>query len=131
MVVRGAMEFQIEVQPRFDYARDPHEVEMHPHGVLFRSPSLTLALEGAISKTMGSAGRLGREGDGVVATFALAGGHRGVLRARARAGGPHLPAVPGARDRRTPSRRRSATGGAGWSARATAAAGARWCTARR
>ena len=26
---------------------------MHPHGVLFRAPSLTLALEGAIAKTMG------------------------------------------------------------------------------
>jgi GH15 family glucan-1,4-alpha-glucosidase len=74
MVVRGAMEFHIEVQPRFDYARDPHEVEMHPHGVLFRSSSLTLALEGAISKTMGSSGRLRREGDGVVATFSLEAG---------------------------------------------------------
>ena len=43
------MEFQIEVQPRFDYGRAAHEVEMHPHGVLFRSPDLTLALEGAIA----------------------------------------------------------------------------------
>ena len=38
VVVRGQMGFQIEVQPRFDYGRAEHEVEMHPHGVLFRSP---------------------------------------------------------------------------------------------
>ena len=53
VVVRGEMDFQIEVQPRFDYGRAEHEVEMHPHGVLFRSPDLTLALEGAIARTMG------------------------------------------------------------------------------
>ena len=54
VVVRGEMRFVIEVQPRFDYGRAEHEVEMHPHGVLFRSPRLTLALEGAIAKAMGS-----------------------------------------------------------------------------
>ena len=74
VVVRGAMEFLIEVQPRFDYAREEHEVEMHPHGVLFRSPSLSLALEGAIARTMGHAGRLSRVGDGVMATVSLEAG---------------------------------------------------------
>ncbi|HWT23085.1 MAG TPA: glycoside hydrolase family 15 protein [Solirubrobacteraceae bacterium] len=74
VVVRGTMEFVIEVQPRFCYGREKHEVEMHPHGVLFRSPSLAMALEGAIAKTMGSVGRLKREGDGVVATFSLEAG---------------------------------------------------------
>ena len=52
VAVRGEMRFLIEVQPRFDYGRAEHEVEMHPHGVLFRSPELTLALEGAIARTM-------------------------------------------------------------------------------
>jgi GH15 family glucan-1,4-alpha-glucosidase len=74
VVVRGAMEFQIEVQPRFDYGREEHEVEMHPHGVLFRAPSLTLALEGAIAKTMGSQRRLERRGPGVRATFEVHAG---------------------------------------------------------
>jgi GH15 family glucan-1,4-alpha-glucosidase len=69
VVVRGAMEFQISVQPRFDYGREEHEVEMHPHGVLFRAPSLSLALEGAIAKTMGGTERtLVRTGPGVEAT---------------------------------------------------------------
>jgi GH15 family glucan-1,4-alpha-glucosidase len=74
VVVRGEMDFQIEVQPRFDYGRAEHEVEMHPHGVLFRSPDLTLALEGAIARTMGHERRLERRGKGVYATFSLKAG---------------------------------------------------------
>jgi GH15 family glucan-1,4-alpha-glucosidase len=74
VIVRGEMEFLIEVQPRFDYGRAEHEVEMHPHGVLFRSPVLTLALEGAIAKAMGHERRLQRVDGGVRATFELAAG---------------------------------------------------------
>jgi GH15 family glucan-1,4-alpha-glucosidase len=74
VVVRGQMGFQIEVQPRFDYARAEHEVEMHPHGVLFRSPDLTLALEGAIARTMGHERRLERRDQGIFATFDLTEG---------------------------------------------------------
>jgi len=74
VVVRGEMRFVIEVQPRFDYGRAEHEVEMHPHGVLFRSPVLTLALEGAIARAMGSDRRLERVGGGIRATFDLRAG---------------------------------------------------------
>jgi len=45
--VRGEMPFTVEVQPRFDYGREPHRVEIQQHGVVFRSPSLALALEGS------------------------------------------------------------------------------------
>ena len=74
VVVRGHMDFQIEVQPRFDYGRAAHEVEMHPHGVLFRSPDLTLALEGAIARTMGHERRLERRGAGIFARVSLQAG---------------------------------------------------------
>jgi GH15 family glucan-1,4-alpha-glucosidase len=75
VVVRGTMEFELEIQPRFDYGRDDHEVEMHPHGVLFRAPSLTLALEGAIAKSMGGAERaLERRGQGVRTRFTIEAG---------------------------------------------------------
>jgi GH15 family glucan-1,4-alpha-glucosidase len=74
VIVRGHMEFQLEVQPRFDYGRVEHEVEMHPHGVLFRSPDLTLALEGAIARTMGHERRLERRGDGIFARISLDAG---------------------------------------------------------
>ena len=74
VVVRGTMEFELEVQPRFDYGREDHEVEMHPHGVLFRAPSLALALEGAIAKSMHGPERMERVGQGVRARFTVAAG---------------------------------------------------------
>ena len=72
--VRGEMDYMIDVQPRFDYGRADHEVEMHPHGVVFRSPDLTLAFEGAIARAMGSDRRIERRGGGVYTTFRLAAG---------------------------------------------------------
>ncbi len=74
VVVRGHLRFVLELQPRFDYGRAEHEVEMHPHGVLFRSPDLTLAFEGAIARTMGSEQRLTRHEGGIRATFELSHG---------------------------------------------------------
>ncbi len=73
-VVRGKMRFAIEVQPRFDYGRAEHEVEMHPHGVLFRSSALTVALEGAIARRGGAEERVQRDGQGVRAAFELEAG---------------------------------------------------------
>jgi GH15 family glucan-1,4-alpha-glucosidase len=64
--VRGRMPFRVEVEPRFDYAREPHEVELRDQGALFRAPSLTLALEGEAS--------LERTERGVAAHFALSAG---------------------------------------------------------
>ena len=57
------MRFQIEVQPRFNYGRDPHETIFHENGVLFRSASLSLALETAVP--------LDFHEDGAYAEFAL------------------------------------------------------------
>ena len=36
-VVRGVMRFAIEIQPRFDYGRKPHKLEISDHGAVFRS----------------------------------------------------------------------------------------------
>jgi GH15 family glucan-1,4-alpha-glucosidase len=44
LCVRGEMRFRVEVEPRFDYGREQHETIAHERGVVFRSPSLTLAL---------------------------------------------------------------------------------------
>jgi GH15 family glucan-1,4-alpha-glucosidase len=75
IVVRGALEFQISMQPRFDYGQEEHDVEVHPHGALFRAPSLSLALEGAIAKLMGgSEPSVAREGPGVRGTFHVEAG---------------------------------------------------------
>src|SRR5918999_2286915 len=43
--VRGDMRFRLDLQPRFNYARDAHETEQSEHGVVFRSASLCLALQ--------------------------------------------------------------------------------------
>ncbi|WP_446218548.1 glycoside hydrolase family 15 protein [Micromonospora sp. IBHARD004] len=43
-IVRGTMRFRVECQPRFNYGRDPHELEEYPDGVVYRTPSLTLTL---------------------------------------------------------------------------------------
>jgi pentatricopeptide repeat protein len=45
--VRGQLRFRAEVEPRFDYARAEHTVEPIEHGVVFRSPDLSLALQAA------------------------------------------------------------------------------------
>jgi GH15 family glucan-1,4-alpha-glucosidase len=43
--VRGSLRFGLDMQPRFNYARDPHETHQHEHGVVFESDSLCLALQ--------------------------------------------------------------------------------------
>jgi GH15 family glucan-1,4-alpha-glucosidase len=79
VVVRGRMTFELEVQPRFDYGRERHDVEVHPHGVLFRAPSLSLALEGAISRALGAEGTANRLQGGIAATFELDAGRSAAL----------------------------------------------------
>jgi len=73
VAVRGRMRFRVEVEPRFNYGRDAHEVEPHEHGVVFRSPGLALALEGATPLEREDGGVRGRfELDsGEAATFVL------------------------------------------------------------
>ena len=48
MGVRGEIRFRVDVQPRFNYGRDPHDVVFHENGVVLKSQGLTLALESAI-----------------------------------------------------------------------------------
>jgi GH15 family glucan-1,4-alpha-glucosidase len=43
-VVRGALRFAFECEPRFDYGRRAHDVELSEHGAVFRTDDLTLTL---------------------------------------------------------------------------------------
>ncbi|MCW3842789.1 glycoside hydrolase family 15 protein, partial [Micromonospora yasonensis] len=43
-MIRGTMHFKLECRPRFNYGRDRHDLEVHPEGYVFRSPSLSLTL---------------------------------------------------------------------------------------
>jgi GH15 family glucan-1,4-alpha-glucosidase len=42
--VRGEMAFSVEVEPRFDYARQSHATHIDKNGALFDNPGLTVAL---------------------------------------------------------------------------------------
>ncbi|MFE9955080.1 glycoside hydrolase family 15 protein [Micromonospora sp. NPDC005299] len=43
-MVRGTMRFRIDCEPRFNYGRDPHELDVHPEGQVFRSRALSLSV---------------------------------------------------------------------------------------
>ncbi|MDM4719067.1 glycoside hydrolase family 15 protein [Micromonospora sp. WMMA1363] len=43
-MVRGTMRFRADCRPRFNYGRDPHDLETHPGGIVFRSPTISLTL---------------------------------------------------------------------------------------
>jgi len=42
--VRGRMPFRMEAEPRFDYGRERHDLRLAPHGAIFETPSLSVAL---------------------------------------------------------------------------------------
>src|SRR3989440_1110978 len=62
--VRGHMRFHMHIEPRFNYARDTHEVELHEHGAIFRSRDLNMGLESTVPLKVVS-------GDCVSASFSL------------------------------------------------------------
>ena len=42
--IRGEMTFDIEIAPRFDYGREPHETQVGEGGVVFRGERTTMAV---------------------------------------------------------------------------------------
>jgi GH15 family glucan-1,4-alpha-glucosidase len=64
--VRGTVCFRVEVEPRFDYARDTHAVSLSPEGASFVSSSGVLSFASPIE--------LERMGDGVAGEFSVAAG---------------------------------------------------------
>ncbi len=79
-VARGTMKFQLDIQPRFDYGRAKHTIEMHENGAVFRA-------ENGMHLTMHAAGQrravaeggvvIERAGDGLRATLSLREGESG------------------------------------------------------
>jgi GH15 family glucan-1,4-alpha-glucosidase len=79
-VVRGVMRFAIEIQPRFDYGRRPHQLELSEHGGVFRSDGLELTVHGIVPEgvpVQDAVPRLERVGDGVRWTRTLREGETG------------------------------------------------------
>jgi GH15 family glucan-1,4-alpha-glucosidase len=78
-VARGSMRFEMEIQPRFDYGRTGHTVELSQDGAVFRAANgmhLTLHTAGRRSAAEGGA-TAERVGDGLRATFMLREGESG------------------------------------------------------
>jgi len=98
-VARGTMQFVLDLQPRFDYGRSRHTVEVSAHGAVFRS-------DAGMELTLHSSGQPGedratveRAGDGLHATFTMREGDsaRGVVLESA--GGPPKRLPPAELDR--------------------------------
>jgi GH15 family glucan-1,4-alpha-glucosidase len=71
-VVRGSMEFRAECRPAFNFARDPHQVQVSSTGATFHSSSLSLRLLSPIPLQADSQG-------GVAAKFSLQEGESTVF----------------------------------------------------
>ena len=78
-VARGTMQFQLEVQPRFDYGRASHTVDITDSGAAFRTAGgmeLTLHTAGRRSAAEGGA-EVERVGGGLRATISMREGETG------------------------------------------------------
>ena len=79
-VARGTMRFEMEIQPRFDYGRAHHTLEITDAGAVFRVAGgdmhLTLHTAGRRSAEQGGA-QAERAGDGLRAIFTLREGESG------------------------------------------------------
>ena len=76
-VVRGTMRFVAEIQPRFDYARKPHKVEITTDGAVFSSDDLVLTLHRVgdpIMRNQQRAGIVENAGEGLRVTLTLNAG---------------------------------------------------------
>ncbi len=78
-VARGQMRFVMELQPRFDYGRASHSVEVTEAGAVFRTAGgMELTLHTAGRRPAGEGGTTPeRVGDGLRATFTLREGETG------------------------------------------------------
>ena len=90
-VVRGTMRFMLDLQPRFDYGRKPHKLELSDDGAVFQAGDLELTLH-AVGKPGSSLRDQGvafeRDGDGLRATRTLRPGETGGMVLESMGGAP-------------------------------------------
>jgi GH15 family glucan-1,4-alpha-glucosidase len=80
--VRGQLRFAFECAPRFDYGRQPHQLELTDEGAVFRTPGLQLTLHGAGHRAME------RDGNDVRGSLTVRAGQAGGLMLESAAEGP-------------------------------------------
>jgi GH15 family glucan-1,4-alpha-glucosidase len=86
--VRGQIRFEMECAPRFDYGRQPHELELTEHGAVFHTPSLQLTLHGA------GQGAMQRHGNDVRGNLTVRAGQAGGVMLESAADGPPRTMAP-------------------------------------
>jgi GH15 family glucan-1,4-alpha-glucosidase len=86
--VRGEMRFVFECAPRFDYGRQPHELELTDEGAVFHTPTLQLTLHGA------GAGAMRRRGDDLHGALTVRAGQAGGVILESAAQGPPRRTAP-------------------------------------
>jgi GH15 family glucan-1,4-alpha-glucosidase len=78
-VARGTMQFVVEIQPRFNYGRTGHTVDLSPDGAVFRTADgMELTLHIAGERGTAQDGRVEPAGDGLRATFTMREGDSGL-----------------------------------------------------
>ncbi|MGC4856456.1 glycoside hydrolase family 15 protein [Micromonospora sp. DT4] len=78
-MVRGSMRFRVECRPRFDFAREEHQLERHRNGYVFRSRSATLTFHPVdpVRRLISEQGDVRIEGGDLVAYGTLSEGDTG------------------------------------------------------
>ena len=87
-VARGTMDFAMDLQPRFDYARARHKVELTDHGAVFTAPDLRLTVHMVGSPSGRNGAALHRDGRGVRGTWSLREGDTAGVIIESMAGAP-------------------------------------------
>jgi GH15 family glucan-1,4-alpha-glucosidase len=92
-VVRGTMRFVVDIQPAFDYARQPHKVDLSEGGAAFAADGMQLTLHWARPADVASRdprNTIERHGEGVRATATLRAGQSGGMVLESMGGQPRL-----------------------------------------
>ena len=124
--VRGQMDFEVEVAPRFDYGRAAHQIHLTGDGVVFTCNGTAMTLHVVSEPDDERVGQVTEDGSDLAATLTLrAGQTRGVVLETASAGPPRR--IPPRRGRADVRGHGPRSGSRGWRGRPTLVAGAsRW-----
>jgi GH15 family glucan-1,4-alpha-glucosidase len=93
-VVRGEMRFELDAQPRFDFGRSEHQMEVFDDGVSFRADGMTMNISAARHGGLVSAGEVESVGNGLQVRPTLSAGDVGGMVLETSPSGPPQAVTP-------------------------------------
>jgi GH15 family glucan-1,4-alpha-glucosidase len=87
-VARGSMQFQADAQPRFDYGRAKHTVEVFDNGAVFRSKDMELTFHTEGNRERGKGAEVKHVGGGLRVRLTMREGETGGFVLESRGGKP-------------------------------------------